>query len=59
MERSLDPAGAALLSTGALVVASLALTESFEGLLAALPAYAAAWWVLGLEREAPGSGKPR
>jgi hypothetical protein len=53
MERS------ALLVTAALVIGTLALTESFQVLPAALAAYAAAWWVAGLERQAPDSGDPR
>jgi hypothetical protein len=42
-------ARAALLGTGAVMVGALALTESFRELPVALAAYAAAWWVLGLD----------
>jgi len=39
--------------TGSLVLGGLALTESFALLPAAIAAYASAWWVLGLGRDAP------
>ena len=52
-----EPLDVALLTTGCAVVVLLALTESYEQLLAALTAYAFAWWVLSLER--PRTGDPR
>lgn len=56
MRRS-DPLDFALFGIGTVVLGALALAESFGLLLAAIAAYAAAWWVLGLER--PRSGDPR
>ena len=53
----LEPLDIALLTTGSAVVVLLALTESYGQLLAALAAYAVAWWVLSLER--PSTGDPR
>ena len=53
----LDPLEVALLTTGSVVVVLLALTESYGQLMAALAAYAGAWWVLSLER--PRTGDPR
>ena len=55
--RRLDPLDVALLTTGSAVVVLLALTESYPQLVAALAAYAVAWWVLSLER--PSTGDPR
>lgn len=55
-----EPSRIALLSTGALVVGGLALTESFAELPAAVAAYGGAWWALGLRRRAPtGAGETR
>ncbi|WP_243058378.1 hypothetical protein [Nocardioides sp. SR21] len=56
MRRS-EPLDVALLATGGIVLVALALTESYGQLVAALAAYAIAWWVLGLER--PRSGDSR
>ena len=53
----LDPLDLALLVTGSAVVVLLALTESYVQLVAALAAYALAWWVLSLGR--PRSGDSR
>lgn len=52
-----DPLDVALLTTGIAVVVLLTLTESYLQTVAALAAYAVAWWVLGLER--PRTGDPR
>lgn len=40
-------------ATGTVVVGTLALTESFAVLPAAVVAYAAAWWVWGLDEQSP------
>lgn len=45
----MEPSRTVLLGTGAVVVGALALTESFAVLPGAIAAYAAAWWVLGLD----------
>jgi hypothetical protein len=50
--RPFDPGRVALATTGSLVVEVLALTESFREVAAAIGAYAAAWWVLGLDQRA-------
>ena len=49
----------AVLGTGGVVLGVLAVVEDFGAVPAAVAAYAAAWWVLGLERQAPGSGESR
>ncbi|MFC7495642.1 MULTISPECIES: hypothetical protein [unclassified Nocardioides] len=51
--------GVALPVVGSVVVGVLALTESFGALPGAVAAYAAAWWVLGLEPTAPTPGEQR
>ncbi len=52
----LDGAGVALVGTGTVVLGTLALTENFAQLPAGAVAYAAAWWVLGLDRSTSRSG---
>ena len=51
--RPTDPASVAVTLLAALTLGTLALTESFAELPAAAAAYAAAWWVLRLGRDAP------
>lgn len=49
-----------LAGSGLVVLVLLALSESFVLLPGAVVAYAAAWWVIGLEpRTSTGSGGPR
>jgi hypothetical protein len=55
----LDGAGVALVGTGTVVLGTLALTENFAELPAAVAAYAVAWWVLGLDRSTSRSGDTR
>lgn len=51
----MEPPRSALWIVGVLVVGALALTECFSVLPGAVAAYAAAWWVLGLDQTArPG-----
>ena len=58
--RRVEPLGIAIALTGLLTVGVLALTESFAALPAAVAAYVAAWWVLGLGQDTPtGPGDPR
>lgn len=52
----MEPLRIALAISGLLIVGGFALTESFAALPGAVAAYAAAWWVLGLDRGArPGN----
>lgn len=55
MRRSgpVGPPGVVLAATGTVVVGTLALTESFSVLPAAVVAYAAAWWVWDLDEQSP------
>lgn len=55
MKRSgpVDAAGVALAASGTVVVGTLALTEQFTVLPAAVAAYAAAWWMWGLADPSP------
>ena len=55
MER-LQSLDAVLLGTGFVVMVVLSLTESWGQLCAAVVAYAAGWWLLGVE--APGPVEP-
>lgn len=52
-----DPLDTALLAIGGIVLVALALTESYGQLVAAVAAYAIAWWVLSLERSRSGDSR--